>query len=810
MRFTEDVRLGVRALRREPGFCCAAIFTLALSIAANTSVFTVVKSILLEPLAMKRPQELVALQSLRPDGTRYPFTIPFFLELRRRNQVLADAAAYGGWNANLTGEADPERLPGVRASGNYFGLLGVQAEIGRLLEPKDDEPGQPKVVVITDGFWRRRYGGDPAAIGKPIRLNNEAYVLVGVLPPSFSFKTAGQELAVPLSPATDPWRNVWTSTAFLRVFGRLKSGVTPAEAQAGLSSVAAGLRREYPEANAMITGIEAVPLQQDLTGGSRTMLLVLMCAVGLVLLIACANLSSLMLARAAKRQKEMAIRVALGATRWSVARRLLVESLLLFAAGGISGIVAAQWGVWLLLSVMPAELPRFREVRLDWVVLSAAAGATMLCGLLFGSIPAMRAPADLNDALRADGRGSTAGPGRSRVRALLVILEASLSLVLLAGAGLLLKSFDRLMALDPGFRASGVTTFRLALPSTRYKTAAPVVRFHDRLRQRIEVLPGVMAAGATSILPLSGPMAASDFTIVGNPPATGREKPTAQYRMVDAAYFRAMGIPIRNGRGFADSDTQSSPAAVVISESLAGLYWNGANPIGSRLRMEDNSVGPREVEVIGVAGNVREMSLEEGATPCVYVAMAQIPQDVVRFLTNNMFWAIRTNARLDVTSAVRREIRDLDGDVAAVPGTMQQYVSKAVATRRFTLGVLTAFALAALLLAAGGLYALVAYSTAQRRREFAVRIALGARPKDVAGLVLRQGLVLAAAGVAIGAAAAWGCSRFAASLLFDVSPQDPAAIGSAAALLLAVAAAACYVPARRAVRADPVEALRAE
>ncbi|HEY2018561.1 MAG TPA: ADOP family duplicated permease, partial [Bryobacteraceae bacterium] len=646
MRVLEDVRLGFRALRREPLFSFTAILVLALSMGANASVFCVVKSILLAPLAMKNPEELVALDLIRPDGTRYPFNLPYFLALRRSGAGMAEMAAYGGWNVNLTSEAEPQRVLGVRATGNYFQMLGVSAEVGRLLEPEDDRPDRPRVVVITDSLWRRLFAADPQAIGKKIRLNGDPFTLVGVLPPDFQFKTPGQELVVPLAPESDPFRATWNSTAFLRVSARLAPGVTAARARAQLNAAAADIRRQHPVEMQTIVGIDTTKLRDYLTGDSRGMLIVLMCAVAMVLAIACANISSLMLARSVGRSQEISVRMALGAPRWWVARQMLVENLLLFAAGGVAGVLLAGWGVQLLLSITPTELPRLREVRLDWVVVAVALAATMICGLLAGSIPAWRSQqGDVAGALRGIGRGNTAGRSRSRVRAILVVAEAALSLVLLAGAGLLLKSFDRLLALDPGFRSDRLTTLRLALPSTRYKTAAAVAGFHDVLRGNILSLPGVEAAGATSILPLSGPLASADFTIVGRPPVSAKEKPTANYRMVDSTYFHTMGIVQKSGRGFLDSDTSSSQAVVVISEAVAFRYWRGENPVGSRLRMEDNTAAPRVVEVVGVVGNTRETSLEEAPAAVVYVSMAQIPQDVVRFLTNNMFWAIRTANR---------------------------------------------------------------------------------------------------------------------------------------------------------------------
>jgi len=811
MKIIDEVRSALRGFRRQPAFPAASIFILAVTIGANASVFSLIKSILLAPLAMKRPDELIVLDAMRPDGTRYPFTIPYFLELQNRVPLLTDVAAYGGVNVNLATESAPERVLGARVSGNFFPMLGIQPVAGRLLVPEDDEPGHPKVVVIADGLWRRRFGGEAGAIGRQVRLNGDSYTLVGVLPRSFQFKNQGQEFAIPLSAASDPFRGIWTSTAFLRVYGRLQSGATPIQAKASLNEAAAAIRREHPQELAMIVGLDVQSLQEHFTGDSRMLLTVLMAAVALVLLIACANISSLAVARSAGRMKELSIRLALGATRWSVARHILVENILLYALGGAAGLCLARWGLDLFLAAMPAQLPRLQEVRLDWLVAAAVLGCSLICGLLFGSIPAIQAQTgDVSVALRADGRGNTGTRGRRLLLSTLVIVEAALSLVLLAGTGLLLQSFFRIISVDPGFRAERLTTFRLALPSTRYKTAGDVTVLHDKLLLEFRTMPGVEQAASISILPFSGPSASSDFTIEGAAPVAAAEKPGAQYRMADNAYFKTMNIPLHTGRVFSETDTASTPPVVVISQSLARRYWKGRDPIGSTIRIEDTTRGPRTVEVIGVVGDTRESSLEEEPVPCLYVAMPQIPANLVRFLTNNMFWTVRTSGLIDVTASVRRAIANIDGDVAVASGSMREYLAGATAKRRFVVFLLSAFSMAALLLAAGGLYALISFSSAQRMREFGVRIALGARPRDVARSILWQGVSFALMGAAAGSLATVAASRYFASMLFRVSPADPIALGCAALILLTAAVGACVAPMRRAMRADPTDCLRAD
>jgi len=802
----EDLRYAFRALWKDPGFTIPAAFALALSIGANTSVFTVVKSVLLEPLPMKQPEQLMAVYQIRPDGEKFPFNIPFYLDVRDRSRVFQDVSAQGFWNANLTGEATPERLLGVRATGNFFTMLGVQAALGRTIAPEDARPDRPKVVVLTWKLWQRRYGGRSDIVGSSVRLNGEPYTVIGVLPRSFSFRSAANEFAVPLVIETDPFRDARVSTAFLRVFARLKPGVTAAQASGDLDRVAQDLRREYPTGAAGMVTIAAVSMREDLTGPSRQTLTTLMFAVALVLLIACANVSSLLLAKAWARRQEMAIRAAIGGTRWRMARQLLIEGVLLSAAGGLLGMLLAAWGVPLLLALSPAELPRAQEVRLDSAVLACALGGSLICGLFLGVFPAVQAGhGNIGDSLRGEGRASTATRSRSNLRGALVVLEVALSLVLVTGAGLMLRSFHRLITLDPGFQPRDLLTMRLALPYTRYRTPEAIAVFHDKLYARIRSLPGARDVGATSILPLSGPMGSAEFTIAGQPPVTEKEKPTAQYRMIDATFFRAMRVPIVRGREFTDRDSRNSPSVVIVSEALAKLYWKDRDPVGTHVLLED-SAGPRDAEVVGVVQSMRETALEEPATPSIYVPIWQVPPMLTRFLASNFFWTVRTNA---VTGThLRREIAAVDADVAMSESTMDQYMERALGRQRFSLRILGAFALAGMLLAGSGLYALIAYSTAQRRREMGIRLAMGAQPRNTAGLVVRQALELAVAGVALGTVAATAGARLIAPLLFEVSPNDALTLVAAGIAMVAIAAVAAYVPARRAGRVDPATVLR--
>ena len=809
MGIIDDLRYSLRSLAKDPVFTIGAVFALALSIGATTSVFTVVKAVLLEPLAMKEPDRLVALWVLRADGRQAQMNIPNYIDLQRRNQTLSDTAAYGSWNASLTGEAEPERLLGVRVSGNYFKMTGVTAAVGRTLEPQDEAAGSPKVVVITYGLWQRRYGGEQSIAGRTIRLNSEPYTVVGVLPKSFEFNRAAMEIAVPLAAETDPARAVRSSISFLRVFGRLKPGITKMQAESDLSRVMQELRQEYPVDNAAETAIKAVALQEEIAGGSGTMLSVLMGAVSLVLLIACANISSLLIVRAARRRKEFSIRAALGGTRWIIARQPILESVVLCISGGILGIILASWGVRLLLSLSPTELPRAREVQMDLTVVGTALLLSALCGVLSGLIPAIQSmKTDLNEAMRADGRASTDSSSNMSIRGTLVIAEVALSLVLLTGAGLFLESFRRLSDTNPGFSTEDVVTFRLSLPSSRYKTVERVSTFHDQIIKRIGDLGDVKSVGVISILPLSGPFASIDFTIDGTPAVSEKDKPVTEYRVIDAGWFRTMSIPLIRGRAFDEHDNAKGRSVVVISEALAKRYWQDRDPIGARLRVEDGSGPGREVEVIGISGNVRELSLEKPPTPCMFVPLEQIPQDVVRFITNNLFVAAKTRPKANVATAIRQQIHTVDADAAAADSTMADYVNKALTTRRFSLRLIGVFALGALLLAASGLYALVAYATAMRTREIGVRRALGASSSQVAMLISRQALTLVVVGVVIGIGSSWMLSSSIQSMLYNISPHDPATLYGGSALMLLVALMASILPVVRALKVDPAEALR--
>jgi putative ABC transport system permease protein len=808
----QDIRYGLRSMRRAPGFTIVAVLTLGLGIGANTAIFSMVNAILLRQLPFKNPDQLVAVDSKRTDPGKHPFTIPDFIDYRDQNQTLEQIAAFANWSASLTGSVEAERVQGMRISANAFQLLGVEAVVGRALVPEDDTPGRQNVVVLSHGLCQRRYGADPRIMGQTLTLNGNSYTIVGVLPPQFIFPIQEAELAVPLAPDADPWRRTRTSTNFLRAIARLKPGVAPAQAEADLTSIAGRMRQQYPAANENKLGVTLTPLNEVVVGIYRHALWMLLGAVGFVMLIACLNLASLSLARASTRHREMAIRTAHGATRWRLIRQMITESLLLALSGGLLGLVLAWWGINFLLALSPVGMPRLSEVGLDARVLIFTLAVSISSGSIFGILPAVKASkVNLNEELKSGGRSGNDGAARNRVRSLLVIAEIAISLVLLLCAGLLIKSFSRLQEVRPGFEPENLLAVRLSLPKTRYANRDAVISFYDRLQPLLEGLPGVSAVGAVSALPLSGTRASIEFTIEGRP-SPPNEVWRSDYRIASTGYFRAMKIPLLRGREFSEQDNAHTTLVAMISETLARRFWPDGNPVGARLLVDDNNQGPRPVEIVGVVGDVKHLSLEDEPTPHLYLPLRQLHEDGVVWMTNNQYWLIRSQVPpLNLASAVQREIRKVDPEVPASNiKTMEQYLSASVSPRRFNLWLLTVFAGAALILAAVGIYGVMSYSVAQRTREIGVRMALGAQRSDILRMVVGHGMLLAVAGIIAGLAGALALSRLMGGLLYEVSTTDPATYILLTFFLLLVTLAACLVPARRATKVDPMIALRYE
>ena len=805
-----DLRHGARRLRRTPGFTVIAILTLAVGIGANTAIFSIVNGVLLRELPCRDPKQLVWIWATRTDRDKAFYSIPNLSDTSERNSSFEQLAAFANWGVNFTGGGDPERWQGIRLSGTAFQMLGVEAVAGRALTGDDDNPQSARVVVLSHALWQRRFGGDPGVVGKTLLLNGDVYAVAGVLPSSFTIPNAETQVITSLRLDSDPRRNERGSN-FLRVFGRLKRGVTADQARADLASVTSRLRDEYPDFNAKLTAPNVFPLQEEIVGGYQKSLLFLFGAVGMVLLIACANLANLLLARTTARQQEIAVRAALGATRWRLSRLLLVESTLLALIGGSLGVFLAASSLSLLPTLGPADLPRLSEIAMDGRILGFSLALSLFAGIAFGFAPALKATSsvfkDLKSGVRAAGRTS------SRFRNALVVGEVAVSLMLLVGAGLLIRSFARLQSVSPGFDASGVMVARLSLPGAKYGKAEVVTALCDRLNERLSVLPGVESLAATTVLPVSGMNVRTDFSIVGRAPLSPSEMPAAQDRWVTPSYFRTMRIPISRGRDFNEFDRESGARVVVVDEALAERYWAAESPVGSHIAVDfGNGDKPRDFEVIGVCGNVKHVSLNETPSGTLYSPISQIPQSVIALRAANLNVVVRGSSGVQsLGDLVQREIRSVDSDVPASDlKTMDDLIAGSVAARRFNLLLLAVFAAAALILAAAGLYAVISNSVTQRTREIGIRIALGATIGDTLRLVIGNGMRLAIIGIAAGLAAAFALTRVMSAMLFGVSATDPATFIAVALLLFVVALMACWFPARRAASIDPLAALRDE
>ncbi len=811
--FWQDLRFAVRTLIKSPGFTMVAVLTLALGIGANTAIFSLVNAVLLRQLPYRDPAGLVTVYASRPFSGKYPFSLPDFVDYRDQNESFEQIAAVANFNPNLTDRGEPERIIGARVSANLFEILGVQAIAGRALQPKDDDPGSPHVVAISYSLWQRRFGGDPNLVGQAIRLNGESYTVVGVLPRDFIFPFVRAGLAVPLVPEADPWTKDRGSVDFLRAVARLKPGVTPQIATAQMTALALRLEKQYPKYNSAKEAVNTYPMDEEILGAYRQSLYVLQGAVMVVLLITCSNLANLLLARANARHREIAIRTALGATRSRLVRQLLTESLTLSLAGASLGLVLAHWGAHALIRLSPAQLPRADQIAMDGRVLGFMLGIALLAGILFGLAPALESSrTDLNEELKGEGRGSTGGGSRGRIRSLLIVVEVALSLVLLIGAGLLLRSLMRLQSVQPGFDPQNVLTLRLSLPKTRYTSQEDLAAFYRQLYSRFQNLPGVESVGAINSLPMGGMLATVEFTIVGRPPIEARDEPTANLRVISMGYLQTMRIPLLAGRSFTEAEDSHAPVVALINETIARRYWPNGNPIGEHLKINDVNSGWRDIEIAGIVGDVKQTGLDAKPSFDIYLSLYQMSPDTIPWLRNNHYWVLRTKTDpLALAAEARSQVQAVDRDVAAASVmTMEQAIDATVAPRKFNFLLLMIFAGAALLLAAIGIYGVMAYTAGQRTREIGIRMALGAQHSDVLKLIVGQGMRLVLLGLAIGLIGAFALTRVMAGLLFNVSSTDPATFAGISALLAAVALAASWIPARRASKTDPLVALRYE
>lgn len=812
--FIQDIRFAVRLLIKNRSFTVVAVLTLAVGIGANTAIFSLVNAVLLRQLPYKNPDQLVRIWSSRTDRDKGNFSLPDFIDYKDQNQTLEQISGFSSWNANLVSTGEPERVLGVRSSANIFQTLGVNAEIGRTLLNEDDNSGNQRFVVLSHGFWNRSFGMSTDILGKQLTLNDESYTVAGVLRPDFAFPgIVDADIVVPLVPEADPLRKERGSISFLNVIGRLKEGVTRQQAETDLNAIASQLQELYPVTNASKKGAKLVPLHEELVGSVRLAFLVLSAAVGLVLLIACANLANLVLAKASTRYREMAIRLAVGATPGRLVRQLLTENILLALLGGFLGLILTRPAMRSIVTLSPASLPRAGEIDIDARVLLFTLLISLLSGVLFGLMPAVNISKEsFTEELKGSGKGASDGSRKNSVRNLLILAEVALSLLLLIGAGLLAKSFLRLQSVSPGFGIKNLLVMRLSLPKAQYSKPEMVTAFYEQLSARIEVLPGVQSVGATSLLPLSGSNTRINFSILGRPPLSPSENPVTQYRMTGPDYFRTMNIPILSGRDFTNRDTQHSQPVAIINDSFARRYWPDESSIGAHIKIDDNNRAPREVEIIGVVGDVRHVGLHVDPAPEIYVPFSQIPEENVSLLTNNMNWVVRTSAEpLTLAGAVRHEIQSVNGNIpSSNTRSMEQFLSSSLAPSRFNLFLIGIFAIVALILASTGIYAVISYSVAQRTQELGLRMALGAQQLDVLKLVVGGSLKIVLIGVALGLVGAYILTRVMSNLLYGISVTDPSIFVSMSLLLIIIALAASYIPARRAAKVDPMIALRSE
>lgn len=812
-----DLKHSFRMLRQSPGFTAAAVSALALGIGANTAIFSVINAVLLKPLPYPQPDRIVVLMNSSPQGSGPAASVPKYNIWRRQTQVLEDVAAYdtGGPGLNVSGGDRPEQLKGIHVSYEFFHLFGAGTVLGRTFTPDEDRPGGRNVVVLSNGLWQRRFGSDAAIAGKPISLGGELYTIIGVIAPDFAFDPA-PDLYLPFQ--ADP--NSTNQGHYFRVAARLKPGVTLSAAKAALNLAGEEFRRRYPGAIDPKSSFTVEPMQQLLVRNVRPALYVLVGAVACVLLIACANVANLLLARATRRSREIAIRSAIGAGRGRIVRQLLTESVLLSMAGGILGLAIGLAGVRALLAVNPGNIPRIgadgSAVTLDWRVLGFTLLLSLLTGILFGLVPALHASrADLNSILKETGARSGSGLRQNKARGLLVVAEIALAMILLVGAGLLIRTFSALHSVVPGFDPHNVLTMETALTGTRYDRSAAFSEVTRQVLERLHALPGVDAAAASSYLPLEGGLGLG-FIIEGKPLTNGPEHGGAAWNYVTARFFDVFKIPIVRGRAFTDRDNAAAPQVVLINEALAKRYFKNENPIGQRLIIgsgmgPDFAQAPREI--VGVVGDTRDGGLNNDPFPATFVPLAQVRDSYIAL--NNRFmpltWLVRTKvAPFSLSAPIQRAFQDAADLPVAHIRSMDQIVIQSTARDQFNSIVLGIFAFLAILLASIGLYGLMAYSVEQRTLEFGIRLALGADFPLLRNMVVRQAMALAAIGIGIGLAAAYALTRLMVTLLYGVKPTDPIVFASVAGLLGAVAFLASYLPARRALRVDPVVALRYE
>jgi predicted permease len=807
----QDLHYGARMLLKSPSFAAIAIFTLSLGIAANTVLFSIVNGVLLNPLPFLHPGQLVAVYGKSTGFERAPIAYPNFLDWQRDTQTLSSIAMYHGEDYNLSGRGEAERVSGYMISADFFATLGVKPILGRTFRHEDDQVGVAPVVILGGGFWEREFGSSDIS-GQSIILNGTSYTIVGVIPASFTFYGQRRDVYTPIGQWSDPMFHDRRIAHSSGAIGRLKQGVTLGQAKADMESIAQNLAVAYPEANKGV-GVTVLWMKEDMVGNVQQLLLVLLAAVGFLLLIACANVANLLLARSMARSREFAIRAALGASQSRVIRQLLTESILLAGLGGALGLLLAYGATEAVLRTLPSALPRSSEVSLDSRVLLFTLAVSLFAGILFGLAPALKTSrVNLQEVLRESGRGSSGA--RHRIQGVFVVIEVAMALILLVGAGLMVRSLDALWRADPGFNPSHAITFSLSLPTTSTTNAAET---RSRLRQfeeKMQAIPGVQAVSSTLG---SRPMihnSTEAFWIEGQAkPANEYDMNQAMFYLADPGFAQAMGITMERGRFITPADNEHSPVVIVIDDSFARTYFPNQDPIGKHVHLALFGV---QAEIVGVAGHIKQWGLDADAKAAIqaqfYYSFMQLTDKLMPLAATGVAVVLRTKGNpTSVMGPVRRAVQELDPrEVVYNVETMDEVVSNSFAARRMSMMLLSIFAALALVLACVGIYGVISYLVGQRTHEIGVRMALGAQPSDVSRLVIGQGAGMALLGVAIGAGAALGLTRLMASQLFGVSVHDPLTFAGVAILLLAVAVAACYLPARRAMKVDPIVALRYE
>jgi putative ABC transport system permease protein len=801
----QDLRFGARMLRKQPGFTFIAVFTLALGIGANTAIFSVDNAVLLRPLSFPEPEQLVRLYEQETDSTlssaRLEVAPANFLDWQRQSRTLAGIAAWGKEAQPLASQDKAEPVVAAFVSANFFSVIGASPLQGQVFTPAEDQPGRDTVALLGYGLWQRRFGGDPNLVGQRVNLDGSQYTVIGIMPAGFQYPPDA-EIWTPL--ALNAGQTQMREAHFLKVIARRRPEAALTQVRAEMETIAASLAQQYPTTNKNWT-VNVVPLLENEIGQVRQTMLMLMGAVGLVLLIACANVSSLLLARGATRRTEITIRAALGASRGRIARQLLTESALLAVLGGGLGLLLASWGVAALTALSPSEIPRLQTVSVDLRVLGFTLLITLLTGLVFGLAPALEAARfNLHESLKEGGRGASGSPAHRRVFGALVISEIALALVVLVGAGLLLHSFLRLRSVETGIETRNALTVEVNMPSARYSRddwKVQRLNFYGQVIRRIAALPGVASVGAIDSLPLSGDQRVWTFRKEGQALAPS-ERPAAGFQVATSDYFRAIGMQIRRGRAFTEADRDGAPQVVVINESFARQYYPNEDPLGQRIIIRNHTLA---CEIIGIVNDVTHFGPDKAPAPEMYVPYNQLAIPGVPLV-------VRTNlAPETLVAAVQQEIRKVDREVAiGKVRTMTLLMSAALAERRFALLLLGMFAAAALLLAAVGIYGVMAYAVMRRAHEFGIRMALGAQSRNVLWLVIKQGMELILIGVTLGLAASLALTRLMKNLLFGVSATDPLTFAAIALLLTGVALLACWIPARSATKVDPMIALRCE